>query len=138
MNELKAILLEHARTISQSRITQARDVLIPLLAAGFCARRIWLFGSVARMEATEDSDMDIFVEASQKFHAIRFLDRQDIVLDVLKDARRQGFDLACDIIPWSEQEVDEGQDSSFLQTVHQDGVILYEYTEKQRKEPTVV
>lgn len=122
----KVEIREHAKDLSLLRMAKARETLIPLLANAFQARRIWIFGSTARLDASEDSDMDVFVETDDKFRTIRFLDRQDIVLNVLEEARKQGFNLPCDIIPWTTREVVEGWKGSWMKTIREEGILVHE------------
>lgn len=47
---------------SSGRFDFAKNVTAPALAKAFNAKRIWLFGSTARNDATSDSDIDLLVE----------------------------------------------------------------------------
>ena len=57
----------YAQTHSSTRYAYARDVVAPALAQAFGANRVWLFGSVARNDASCDSDIDLLVESGDEY-----------------------------------------------------------------------
>ena len=74
------------------------------MAAALEAKRIWLFGSVARGEATEGSDADILVEVGDRIACERFLDRMSLAYAARHVAR---LPFECDIVPLSSEEIAE-------------------------------
>ena len=95
-----------ARARAHSRVLRDACVarLVPPLAAALEAKRIWLFGSVARGEAMEGSDADILVEVGDKIARDRFLDRMTLAYAARHAAR---LPFACDIVPLSSEEIAE-------------------------------
>lgn len=95
-----------ARAREHSRILRdaCRARLVPPLAAALEAKRIWLFGSVARGEATEGSDADILVEVGDRIARERFLDRMSLAYAARHVAR---LPFECDIVPLSSEEIAE-------------------------------
>jgi uncharacterized protein len=55
----------------------------------FHIKKIGIFGSVARCENTEESDLDLIVDFSEPIGMIRFLELQDL----LKEALNMNIDL---------------------------------------------
>jgi predicted nucleotidyltransferase len=85
-----------------------RDVcverLVPPLAEALEAKHIWLFGSVARNDAMEDSDADILVEVGDRVANHRFMDRMGLAYAARKEAR---LPFSCDIVTLSSEEIAE-------------------------------
>lgn len=95
-----------ARARAHSRIL--RDLcatrLVPPLTAALEAQHIWVFGSVARQEATEGSDADILVEVGDRFAHERVLDRMSRAYTARHEAR---LPFSCDIVTLSSEEIAE-------------------------------
>ena len=85
-----------------------RDVcaerLVPPLVEALEAKHIWLFGSVARNDAMEDSDADILVEVGDRVANHRFMDRMGLAYAARKEAR---LPFSCDIVTLSSEEIAE-------------------------------
>lgn len=77
---------------------------MPVGPASSPAKRIWLFGSVARGEAMEGSDADILVEVGDRMARERFLDRMSPAYAARHVAR---LPFECDIVPLSSEEIAE-------------------------------
>jgi len=78
-------------------------------------RFILLFGSLAREEACESSDLDlIIVRETDK----RFLDRLD---EFYKEAG-----IAMDVLVYTPEEFEDVRERSFIRKAIEEGVILYE------------
>lgn len=58
------------------RIDAIRTLLLPI-AKKYDIRKIWLFGSYARGEATADSDIDLLIEGGDTKGIISFLELQE-------------------------------------------------------------
>ncbi len=76
--------------------------LVPALAQGLHARRIWLFGSVARGVPSRDSDLDVLVEVGDALAALPFKERVAAAYDIVA---RASLSFGCDIIPWTQAEL---------------------------------
>jgi predicted nucleotidyltransferase len=87
-----------------------------------------VFGSGARGTATQDSDVDVFVECGERLSNVRFLDRLGIAIDAKEAARNKGFTFSSDIIVWTKKELATGISSNtpFWQTICKEGVLIYE------------
>ena len=85
--------------------------IVSALAAQYGADRIYLFGSYARGDADEDSDIDLRVDKG----AIRGLQLGGLAAD-LEDA----LGIPVDLIPTG------SLDSKFLNSISDDEVLLYE------------
>lgn len=86
----------------------------------FHPRRLILFGSHARSQATPNSDIDLFVEMES---ALRPLERAAAV-----DAAFGLHPWAMDIVVYTPAEVARlrGRRGSFLETIEREGQVLYE------------
>ncbi|MEY2342050.1 nucleotidyltransferase family protein [Acidithiobacillus sp. IBUN Pt1247-S3] len=108
---------------------ETRHCLVPFLVSFLDARRIWLFGSVARGAASADSDVDVFVECGERFAETRFVDRLGIAIDAKMESSRQtGYCLPTDIIVWSAEEFAKESKSGhpFCRMISDEGIIIYE------------
>lgn len=95
---------------TQYTIPQLRDIIAPL-AASYGAERITLFGSYARGDTTETSDIDLRIDKGQ----IRGLALAGLLVD-LEDA----LGLPVDLLTTASLDAD------FLSAIKEDEVILYE------------
>ena len=79
--------------------------------------RAWLFGSCARGEEREDSDVDLLVQFDRKNAKVGLLKYAAIILDLEKIVGRE-VDLVEDgaLMPWAEK------------TANKDKVLIYERT----------
>lgn len=91
-------------------IDELRKIVTPL-ARAYGAERIYLFGSYARGEETERSDIDLRIDKGQ----IRGLALAGLLID-LEDA----LGLPVDMLTTS------SLDEQFLSTIRNDEVLLYE------------
>lgn len=94
----------------QYTISQLRDIIAPL-AKSYGAERVYLFGSYARGDMTESSDIDLRIDKGR----IRGLALAGLLID-LEDA----LGLPVDLL--STPSLDE----HFLSAIKDDEVILYE------------
>ena len=99
--------------------SQIRQVAVQLGAAAQ-ASQVILFGSYARGEATERSDVDLMVVAQTD------LPRHKRAVGLYKQFRPYPFGM--DIVVYTPQEVEEGKKSAltFVSTVLREGKTLYE------------
>lgn len=92
-------------------IEEIKEKTVPV-ARSFDIQRMFLFGSYARGEANDRSDVDIYIEKGSLKSLIQYY---DFVAQMQKK-------LECHV-----DVVTTGiQDKSFLQVVMQEGVLLYE------------
>ncbi|MDY3618792.1 nucleotidyltransferase family protein [Agathobaculum sp.] len=94
----------------QYTIDEIREI-VAILARQYGAQRVYLFGSYARGDAEEQSDMDLRIDKG----AIRGLALAGLLVD-LEDA----LGVPVDLIPTS------SLDAHFLSDIHTDEVLLYE------------
>lgn len=94
----------------QYTVSQLRDIIAPL-AASYGAERITLFGSYARGDMTEASDIDLRIDKGQ----IRGLALAGLLVE-LEDA----LGLPVDLLTTASLDAD------FLSAIKEDEVILYE------------
>jgi predicted nucleotidyltransferase len=99
--------------------SQIRQVTVQLGTAAQ-ASQVILFGSYARGEATERSDVDLMVVAQTD------LPRHKRAVGLYKQFRPYPFGM--DIVVYTPQEVEEGKKSAltFVSTVLREGKTLYE------------
>lgn len=91
-------------------IQELKDIVNPL-AQKYGAERVYLFGSYARQDMTESSDVDLRIDKG----SIRGLALAGLLVD-LEDA----LGLKVDLIPTS------SLDRQFLASIQEDEVLLYE------------
>ncbi|KXW57304.1 nucleotidyltransferase domain protein [Ferrovum myxofaciens] len=99
-----------ANRIAQStgRFDFAKNVAAPALAKAFNAKRVWLFGSTARNDATSDSDIDLLVEGGAGLTAKA---RLSLAYDVVCSLDGP---CGCDVIILTENEIAEKAPISFI------------------------
>lgn len=126
--EIHRKFLAQAHEHSAYMLQETREKLVPALLGPLDAERIWVFGSVARGTATQDSDVDVFVECGNLIENVRFLDRLGIAINAKETARNKGFAFSSDIIVWTREELAAGISSNtpFWQTICKEGVLIYE------------
>ncbi len=96
--------------LNQRSVQEIRSIVGPL-AQQYGAERIYLFGSYARGDATEQSDIDLRIDRG----SIRGLQFAGL-LGALEDALGRRVDLIST----------SGMDESFRKAIAPDGVLLYE------------
>ena len=92
-------------------IEQIRQIALPI-AAAYGVKSMRLFGSYARGEATESSDVDLLID--------RGTIRSGFVLGGLYADLRDGLQKNLDMVTV------QGADADFLSRIHQDEVLIYE------------
>ena len=92
-------------------ISQIRQIAAPI-AASYGVKSMRLFGSYARGEATENSDVDILIDRGNI--------RSGFLLGGLYADLRDGFQKELDLI------TTQGADADFLARIHPEEVVLYE------------
>lgn len=97
-------LILRAQRHSRAMRDICAERLAPPLAEALEAKHIWLFGSVARNDAMDDSDADILVEVGDRVAHHRFMDRMNLAYAARKEAR---LPFSCDIVPLSSGEIAE-------------------------------
>lgn len=91
-------------------IEELQSIIVPL-AQKYGAERIFLFGSYARGDMTNSSDIDLRIDKG----SIRGLALAGLLVD-LEDA----LGIPVDLIPTT------SLDSRFLESIHPDEVLIYE------------
>ena len=91
-------------------IEELQSIIVPL-AQKYGAERIFLFGSYARGDMTDSSDIDLRIDKG----SIRGLALAGLLVD-LEDA----LGIPVDLIPTT------SLDSRFLESIHPDEVLIYE------------
>ena len=124
MNTIRQFILDQAQELSTRRLMETSVKLLPVIVDHLHARRVWVFGSTARGTATQDSDVDIFVECGHDFKDMRWLDRQEMGIVARSIAGKQGYRLPCDVIVWTSDEV--AMDAPFWRTIQKEGMLIYE------------
>ena len=92
-------------------IDQIRQIAHPI-AASYGIKSMRLFGSYARGEATDASDVDILIDRGPV--------RSGFVLGGLYADLRAGLQKELDMVTL------QGADPELLSQIHQDGVLIYE------------
>ena len=87
------------------------QIIVSRLASEYGAERVYLFGSYARGEATEQSDIDLRIDKGD-IRGLRFAG----LLGDLEEALGRKVDLIST----------GGMDENFLQAIRPDEVLLYE------------
>ncbi|MDA8094916.1 MAG: nucleotidyltransferase domain-containing protein [Betaproteobacteria bacterium] len=119
-------LIEAARAQATRMRAEVLRVLVPRLAGALDARRIWLFGSVARGMPSEDSDVDLLVEVGGRLAALPFKARLRIAYDAVVDAEPSH---GCDVVPLSSEEIARkiASGNPFFREVWAAKELLYEH-----------
>ena len=109
--------------------TRALEEMVTQIVAHFHPQRLILFGSHARGEAQEDSDVDLLIIAPSNEPRWR---RTVSVYRVLA-----GLGVAKDIVWWTPEEIAEWRDvkSHLIHRVLREGKVLYEETPDFRRHP---
>ena len=92
-------------------IDQIRQIASPI-AAAYGIRSMQLFGSYARGEATDSSDIDILIDRGNI--------RSGFILGGLYADLRAGLRKELDMVTL------QGADRELLSQIHKDGVLIYE------------
>ena len=97
------------------------DEVVRTIAERFHPRRIVLFGSQARGEANQDSDLDLMIEMDTD---LRPLDRLIAVASLFRDRM-----WPLDVVVYTPSEVarDRGRIGTLLQMIEADGRTVYEH-----------
>jgi hypothetical protein len=96
--------------VARHTISEIQEI-VARLARKYGAQRVYLFGSYARGDVTEHSDIDLRIDKG----SIRGLELAGLLLD-LEDA----LGVSVDLIPTG------GLDPKFLSAIQDDEVLLYE------------
>jgi len=90
--------------------------------------KVVLFGSYARGNPTEDSDLDIAVILDSKKIVDNYRERMDRYLKVSGSVREINYQIAMDIIVYSRAEYEylKEQKNDFVKEIEAAGKILYE------------
>ena len=91
-------------------IEELQSIIVPL-AQKYGAERIFLFGSYARGDITDSSDIDLRIDKG----SIRGLALAGLLVD-----REDALGIPVDLIPTT------SLDSRFLESIHPDEVLIYE------------
>ena len=81
-------------------------------------RKVVLFGSYARGDASRKSDMDLVVIMNTNR---RFFDRYELC-----DRLYEIFNIGMDIFPYTEEEFSRISHRQFIKTIIKEGIIVYE------------
>lgn len=95
-------------------LDEIREKAVPI-AERYRISKLMLFGSYARGEASEKSDMDFFVQLPERFG----LFQMGAMQNDLEEAFHKKIDLVTDGM------LKEDLDDSFAQNIREDGVVLY-------------
>ena len=101
LQKMKADRLAACRQLSEDYLQIAREKLLPSLIDLFDPDAIWVFGSVARRTATEDSDIDLLIVSGPGLDGVPWLKRQQMAMEAVAQT---GMPFGCDIIVWTESE----------------------------------
>ena len=91
-------------------IDQIREIVSPI-AASYGIPAVWLFGSYARGEANEDSDIDLLIDCGSISSGFLL---GGLYVDLRNNLHRE-----LDMV------TTEGDDPDFLQRIRKDEVLLY-------------
>ncbi len=101
-----------------SDVERIVDCLVEALSKRIRVERVILFGSRARGDATELSDVDLLVVSSDFGH--------DILADyALLYRSLPVLDVDVDMIPYTPTKLASAERDTFLETVLEDGVTVY-------------
>lgn len=92
-------------------LEEIRKIAIPIVKK-YGVKSLSLFGSYARNEAKEDSDLDFFIDKGE----LKGLFQYYSLINELEDSFKCHVDLITTGI----------DDKDFLEKIHKDGVLLYE------------
>jgi predicted nucleotidyltransferase len=92
--------------------------IVSPIARRYDVRRLWLFGSYARGEATLDSDLDFRVEPAEPCDFFTYFG----FISALEDA----FDVKIDVIS-EDPSGDNYLDKKFMKQISHDEVLIYEH-----------
>ena len=104
---------------SSGRFDFAKNVAAPALAKAFNAKRIWLFGSTARNDATSDSDIDLLVEGGAGLTAKA---RLSLAYDVVSSLDAP---CGCDVIILTEDEIAAKAPIPFFRSILSERKLVY-------------
>ena len=96
-------------------IAEIADRIIPVFEK-YGVTSAYIFGSYARGEATQNSDIDLFIDASN----IKGLFMLSALYEELKEALEKDIDLV------TMNSLKYNTDDDFVQNVRKDSVLLYE------------
>jgi uncharacterized protein len=121
LNEGRRILQEQRRvnmTIDQEEIEQIKDSIVRLYQPDM----IILFGSWARGDASEQSDVDLLVISDREKHLPRYKRGLDVRLQLSQ------FKTPKDILFYTHDDVERWRNipQAFINTVLREGQVLYE------------
>jgi len=109
------------------RIRFAKEVVLPSLRKEIPVSSVWIFGSVARKEATEDSDIDIFVEAGPEWDNVSWGALQDAANRAKQFAMRQDRSFDMDIVVWTTRHciLAAEKEDPFWMMIQKEGVEIF-------------
>jgi len=84
------------------------------------AEKVILYGSYARGEATEDSDVDLFIIAPSRE---RFFERMATVRGLIRDLRN-GLPVSPIVLTPEEVEERRSKEDQFVQQILEEGIML--------------
>jgi predicted nucleotidyltransferase len=92
---------------------EIKDLVVPILL-NYNVRKVILFGSYARNEADEDSDIDLYIDSNRELRGLGFLEAYEDVADVL-----------CKELDMFEA-VDIKKNTNIFKSIEKEGITLYE------------
>ncbi|MGC8467586.1 MAG: nucleotidyltransferase family protein [Acidithiobacillus sp.] len=135
MRESTKRWLQDIRKTRQSQVERAtcerarfaQEVLLPALRAKIPVASAWILGSVARREATEDSDLDVFVVMLPEGDRWTWQARQDAAGRARRIACQRGCPFGIDIIVWTagEAAAAKAHADPFWETIESEGIRIY-------------
>ncbi|MHB0873422.1 MAG: nucleotidyltransferase domain-containing protein [Acidithiobacillus ferrooxidans] len=101
LQKMKADRLAACRQLSEDYLQITREKLLPSIIDLFDPDVVWVFGSVARRTATEDSDIDLLIVSGPGLDDVPWLKRQQMAMEAVIQAR---MPFGCDAIVWTRSE----------------------------------
>lgn len=118
--KIKSRLSANTEFHSNGRYRYARDIAAPALAHAFNADRVWLFGSTASHNASDDSDIDLMVECKDDCLPIK---NRLFLANEIVSSLAAPFDI--DVIVLTVGECVAKSESSFMQSVIDSRRLIY-------------
>lgn len=121
----RASLLERE---TQRRREFAERFLVPAILQNIPTVSIWIFGSVARGEATKESDIDVLTVCDDAWKSMRWQERLTFAENAKDEAfKKSGISLPCDLAIWTGEEWEEEKKKGnpFALSICRDGRKVY-------------